>query len=194
MILATGEEKIDEFVKANVFNYEFQAVPFKKPLIIKAQEYKPDLIVLSAILPGEEDIRDIIFEVQKACNCRIILLGGNATPKNDLIIDAFFLGVRDFLFDPINPALFLDKINHPTSYSQATAEFNRVPPKSPKLIEKMLFLNKRNLIQQPQSEISNEAKQLIAGILSVLGQAPGRTLEESLMRIEENISILLRKQ
>lgn len=189
MILATGEESIDEYVKANIYNYEMITVPFKKPLIQKAQEFQPDLVLLSAILPGETDIREIIFEIQKASNCRVILLGGNATPKSELIIDAFFLGVRDFLFDPIDPKLFLEKINHPTPYQQATAEFNRIPPKSPGLMNKILTLNKKNPVQQqPQSEISLEAKQLITGILSIMGLAPGRTVEESLMRIEEGVS------
>jgi|BioPla2DNA2_1021312.scaffolds.fasta_scaffold126455_1 DNA-binding response OmpR family regulator len=194
MILATGEEAVDEYVKANVFNYEIVTVPFKKPLIQKAQEFQPDLVLLSSLLPGDIDIREIIFEVQKASNCRVILLGGNVAPKSELIIDAFFLGVRDFLFDPIDPKLFLEKINHPTSYQMATAEFNRIPPKSPGLISRVLTLNKKNPVSQhPQSEISDEAKQLTAGILSVLGLAPGRTIEESLMRIEQGISELLRR-
>jgi len=194
MILATGEEVIDEYVKANVFNYEFLTVPFRKPLIQKAYEFQPDIVLLSALLPGDTDIREIIFEVQKASNCRVILLGGNATPNSELIIDAFFLGVRDFLFDPIDPKLFLEKINHPTPYSQATADFNRIPTKSPGLINKIITLNKKNPVPQPpQSEVSNEANQIIAGILSVLGLSPGRTLEESLMRIEQGISELLRR-
>ncbi len=194
MILATGEEVIDEYVKANVFNYEFVTVPFKKPLIQKAYEYQPDVVLLSALLPGDNDIREIIFEVQKASNCRVILLCGNIAPKSELIIDAFFLGVRDFLFDPIDPKLFLEKINHPTPYALATADFNRVPQKSPGLMNKILALNKKNPVpQQVQSEVSNEAKQLIAGILSVLGLAPGRTVEESLMRIEQGISELLKQ-
>mgnify|MGYP003881871477 CR=1 FL=1 len=194
MILATGEKTIDEYVKANVFNYNFVTVPFKKPLIEKAREYQPDVVLLSALLPGDTDIREIIFEVQKASNCRVILLCGNVSPKSELIIDAFFLGVRDFLFDPIDPKLFLEKINHPTPYALATADFNRIPQKSPGLVNKILTLNKKNPVSQPpQSEVSNEAKQLIAGILSVLGLAPGRTIEESLIRIEQGISQLLRK-
>lgn len=194
MILATGEETIDEYVKANVFNYEMITVPFKKPLIEKAKEFQPDLVLLSALLPGDIDIREIIFELQKASNCRVILLSGNTAPKSEIIIDAFFLGVRDFLFDPIDPKLFLAKVNHPTSYQQATAEFNRVPPKTPGLMNRIITLNKKNPVSQhPQSEVSNEAKQLTAGILSVLGLAPGRTLEESLMRIEQGISELLRR-
>lgn len=76
----------------------------------------------------------------------------------------------------------------------ATAEFNRIPPKSPGLMSRVLTLNKKNPVSQhPQSEISDEAKQLTAGILSVLGLAPGRTIEESLMRIEQGISELLRR-
>ncbi|HRX94288.1 MAG TPA: hypothetical protein P5158_09240 [Chitinophagaceae bacterium] len=194
MILATGEESIDEYVKANVFNYEIITVPFKKPLLQKVQEFQPDLVLLSALLPGDIDIRDIIFETQKASNCRIILLSGNAAPKSELIIDAFFLGIRDFLFDPIDPKLFLEKINHPTSYQQATMDFNKVPLKSPGLMNRIITLNKKNpVLQSPQSEVSTEAKQLTAGILSVLGLAPGRTLEESLIRIEEGISELLKR-
>jgi DNA-binding response OmpR family regulator len=73
MILATGEEAVDEYVKANVFNYEIVTVPFKKPLIQKAQEFQPDLVLLSSLLPGDIDIREIIFEVQKASNCQVII-------------------------------------------------------------------------------------------------------------------------
>jgi len=195
MILATGEEVIDNYVKENIFNYDFQAVPFKKPLLEKAKEYQPNIIILSSLLPGEEDIREIIFELQRHASCRIILLGGNVGPKSDLMIDAFFLGVRDFLFDPIEPQSFLNKINHPSTYAEAVADFSRVPPKSQSLMGKILTLNKNNPVSvQPHSDVSAEAKQIIAGILSILGQAPGRTVEESLMRVEEGISKLLATQ
>lgn len=194
MILATGEEVIDNYIKENIFNYDYQTVPFKKPLLEKAKEYQPDMVVLSALLPGEESIREIIFDLQRYTSCRIILLGGNVGPKSDLMIDAFFLGVRDFLFDPIEPQLFLSKINQPSTYAEAVADFSRVPPKSPSLMEKILTINKNKPVSAPvHSEVSAEAKQIVTGILSILEQSPGRTIEESLVKVEEGISLLLRR-
>ncbi|NLN49602.1 MAG: hypothetical protein GX154_11080 [Clostridiales bacterium] len=43
------------------------------------------------------------------------------------------------------------------------------------------------------SEVSAEAKQIVTGILSILEQSPGRTIEESLVKVEEGISLLLRR-
>jgi len=190
VLLATNHVKLDDYLKNQAEFDVVGEVPFKHPLVEKAAETRPDVVVLSAFLPPEEeDIRELIYETQRVSNCRIVFLPGENTSKTtiNLIMDAFSLGVRDFVFDPIDTRILIDKILRPSTYEEATVHFRKVPKNN-----KILGLLARNAPPvSPQSEISLEARELLRGITSLLNKNEGKTLEETLLAIEEGISELL---
>jgi DNA-binding NarL/FixJ family response regulator len=187
VLLATNVAKLDEFLKQQIEFDVVGEVPFKRPLIERAAETHADVLVLSAFLPGEEDIRELIYETQRASNCRIVYLPGENNNKTiPLIMDAFTLGVRDFVFDPIDTRLLIDKILRPSTYEEATSHFRQIPKTSK--IFSFLIRNAPPVSSTP--EISLEARELLRGIAGLLNKGEGKTIEETLLAIEDGISEL----
>jgi len=196
VLLATASLDIDEYIKQNALHYEVVGeIPYRKPLLQTVENLKPDVLILSLLLPGDEDLREIVFEAQRIANCRIILLTGSGVNRETLTTEMFFLGVRDFIPDPVQPKKMLEAILTPATYSEATQYMKKVPsPKDTGILTNMMSRLVSKNAPPPAAEISEQSLILINGILGLLGKTPAKTLEENLLLIEQGVGeIILRK-
>lgn len=182
IILATASDDINQFVLSNIEKGVITGIASSRRHLLKTIKVEPpDVVVLSTLLSGEEDFNEIIFKTLEYGNCRIILLVKN---EGSILQDAFYLGVRDYLFDPINPSALLNRINNPMSFKEAAAIVK--PGK-----RGILFNNKMNLFFKKhipdRSELSVEAQEILRGILKYIGEDEQATLEDNLYLIEQAI-------
>ncbi len=185
IILATASEEINTFIVENIENAAVIGIASNRRHLLKLAKREPpnnpDVVILSTLLPGEEDLTEILFKTLEYGNCRIILL---AKHKDKILQDAFYLGVRDYLFDPINPSVLLSRIYHPMSFKEAAII---VKPRKRSLFfnRKMeLFFNKHI---PDQSVLSDEARGILQGICKYLEIEPQTTLEDTLFMLEQNL-------
>lgn len=188
ILLATGSDKIDKYIQNTATGHQFDTATSRRYIISRNKEHQYHIIVLSGTLSGRENLREIIFETQRESNCRIIYLIGAAKPSD--IIDAFLLGVRDFIHDPIDPKLLTTVINEPSTYGMAASNLKKLPIQSEPFLKQVFEIIKKNT-PDPPPEVTPEAKEILNGILKLLRQENGKTIEESLLNLEEAISELL---
>lgn len=124
ILLATGYEKLDNAIKkffSNNANYSFEdSVEFKKDLILRASELKPDIIILSKRLSGKElSILETILNVRTENHgTRIIYLAGqldyNNKEKLNELSTLVMSGIYDIIHEKeINIELIKDVLEHP---------------------------------------------------------------------------------
>ncbi len=211
IILATGNEKINNFIISNLVSHKVVATAANQnALLSQCDRLQPEVIILSTLLPGGEDIREVVYKSQVACNCRVIIL----TPKpHSVLQDLFFLGVRDFIFDPINPIQLLNMIKNPTNYKDAAkiiketepsnklkVFFNKITESSDEPLEFREIIN--GLLKTPfqrfkededsvTPEMSLDSREIIIGLLMLLNKTPQHTTEDNLVSIEQGIVTLI---
>lgn len=212
IILATGNEKINNFIISNLVSHKVVATAANQnALLSQCDRLQPEVIILSTLLPGGEDIREVVYKSQVACNCRVIIL----TPKpHSVLQDLFFLGVRDFIFDPINPIQLLNIIEAPTQYKDAikVIKGNEPPKKLKAFFDKIketnmdkeplnyrevvsgllkTLFNRFNKDTDPVPEVSFDCREMIIGLLMLLDKTPQRAIEDNLISIEQGIVALI---
>lgn len=185
IVLATASEDINTFVLKNIVNAAVVGIAANRrhllKILKKEQTSTADVVVLSTLLSGDEDLTEIIFKTLEYGNCRIILL---SKTKERVLQDAFYLGVRDYLLDPIDPTALLNRIYHPMSFKEAAA-IVKPGRRSMFFNRKMeLFFNKHI---PDESVLSIEAKEILQGICRYLEMEPQATLEDSLFVLEQVI-------
>ncbi len=180
IVLATTSEDIDKFILSNLGQAKIIGIGSNRRHLLKIiKRDPPDIVILSTFLSGEEDFSEIIFKIMEYGNCRIILL---AKEKDKVLQDAFFLGVRDYLFDPINPSALLSRIHNPMSFKEAAAVVK--PGKRGILFNKKMDLFFAKHIPD-ESVVSLEAQEMLQGILNFIEEKPQSTLEDNLFLIEQ---------
>ena len=156
-------------------------------------------------------MREVVYKSQIACSCRVIILAPKPHP---VLQDLFYLGVRDFIFDPINPIQLLNTVENPTPFKDAVkiiigneppkklkAFFNKITeanidiePLSYREVAsgllKTLF-NRFNKDTEPVSEVSLDCREIIIGLLMLLDKTPQREIEDNLISIEQGIVTLI---
>lgn len=83
ILLATGDDNINESISTSVPCSALMSTS-RESLIKKAPEVKPDVIILSYLLPGELDILEVIYQVKEITE-RVLFLSGNM-PENDITV------------------------------------------------------------------------------------------------------------
>ena len=76
--------------------------------ISKAEELKPDLIMMDLVLPKESGMTAISKIVEKDPKTRIIVL--SALYQRELVLEAMRYGVKDYLVKPISDNEILESI------------------------------------------------------------------------------------
>ena len=94
IILATGNEKVNNFIISNSVSHKkvVATAANQNALLSQCDRLQPEVIILSTLLPGGEDIKEVVYKSQVACNCRVIILAPKPYP---VLQDLFYLGVRD---------------------------------------------------------------------------------------------------
>lgn len=212
IILATGNEKINNFIISNLVSHKVVATAANQnALLSQCDRLQPDVIILSTLLPGGEDIREVVYKSQIACNCRVIILAPKPYP---VLQDLFYLGVRDFIFDPVNPIQLLNIIENPTPFKDALkiikgneppkkfkaffnkiteANIDREPHNYREVASGLLktLFNRFNKDTEPVSEVSLDCREIIIGLLILLDKTPQREIEDNLISIEQGIVTLI---
>ena len=212
IILATGNEKINNFITSNSVSHKVVATAANQnALLSQCDRLQPEVIILSTLLPGGEDTREVVYKSQVACNCRVIIL---APKPHHVLQDLFYLGVRDFIFDPINPIQLLNIIENPTPFKDAVKiiKGNEPPKKLKAFLDKIEKANKNkdpleyrdmanglfktlfnrfNKDTETVPEISLECREIIIGLLMLLDKMPHREIEDNLVSIEQGIVTLI---
>jgi len=183
LLLATGSESINQFIFDNVVGVSIAGIAGCIEAVLRqVEEREPDIIVLSLLLPGGENILDAIFQVFMAKECRIIILAESRTP---VLNDLFYMGIRDFIFDPIDPHLLMQRIYTPATFKEAVLNLNPGKPskKFRRLIAGLIRQNRPAVTR----EISRNAEMVVEGLLKLLGRAKKETLEDNLYEIEQGV-------
>lgn len=92
--------------------------------------------------------------------------------------------MRDFVFDPINPNVLLDKIYKPTTFKEAVQVIKPGKP-SPNLKKSLSEIIRTNQIKE--SILSPDAQQILAGLLAIYGDNVQKNVEESLFALEQHM-------
>lgn len=167
---------------------------YRQALLPAIEKHKPEVLVLSMNLPGDEDLRSIVFESQRL-GSRIILLTGDTTVtlKDEQVMEMFYLGVRDFIRDPIKPNILLESISRPATYAEATQQIKRLPPPvKPNSKLSTWFNQKLERSTAPVDQaLSLPVQQRLRGILALLNATPTLILEQDLSSIEKRVAALV---
>lgn len=113
VLLATGltelEKQLEIELKSTKRCYHRTAV------ISVAENYKPDVVVLSARLMGEEDIVNDVVKPLRDKGIRVIFLPGNISMNDcrEVMKRLIPLGVYCYVYDPVLPAKIIYKIEKP---------------------------------------------------------------------------------
>lgn len=186
ILLATGSDEVNIFLTENVPDITYvKEVSSKKQLLrsFDKEDEVYDLIIFSTLLPGDENITKMVFKISNKQECRFIVLAKNA--KETCLQDLFFLGIRDFLFDPINPHALLERISVPASFKEAVQilSLNEPTRSFKKLLKNLINKNKE------ESYLTNEAQSIMDGITKLfdLDFKEDKDIEDSLFEIEQEI-------
>lgn len=79
--------------------------------IESAKKYKPDLIIMDVIMPGQIDGIDAITQIKNSDelnDCQIIVLTGSEQDRKE---DGLAAGAVDFVYKPFSPLDLLEKID-----------------------------------------------------------------------------------
>ncbi len=79
--------------------------------IESARKYKPDLIIMDVIMPGQIDGIDAISHIKNSedsSGCQIIILTGSEQDRKD---EGLAAGAVDFVYKPFSPLDLLEKID-----------------------------------------------------------------------------------
>ncbi|MZP31172.1 hypothetical protein GTO91_15805 [Heliobacterium undosum] len=117
ILLATGVRQIDDAVGKFPDSQTVWA-GYREGVLVVAGTEKPDIVLLSAFLPGAEDLQPIISAL-RLNGARVILLAGSLEPKDPLITHAISCGVYDILYNPVTPRKIKQAIDVPATYREA---------------------------------------------------------------------------
>lgn len=184
LILATGSEEINTLIANNLSEPTIMnEVGSKKQLLRQIEEEcLYDLVIFSTLLSGDEDIVKTVYSVLNKQDCRLIILAKN--PKEPFLEDLFFLGVRDFIFDPINPHFLLERINTPAKFKDAIQIFNNKPSRRFKTFFKDLIKTE----YEQKSYLNSDALSMLNGITKLLKLEPKEDINDTFFELEQEIT------
>jgi len=113
ILLATGISAIEEELLGQI---EAQRCYNRDILTDVAREVKPETIVLSPYLPGEEDLFQIILSLRNLGK-RIIFLPGDPKQQDaqDWMVKLIPYGVYDYVYDPVTATSIIKRIQTPAT-------------------------------------------------------------------------------
>lgn len=129
LILATNEAVLDEYLRERFAGNIAAEVYYRAALVDVAKRVKADVAVVSAYLPGSEDMADVVLRV-RAAGLRVVFLAGDLKRDDPLLAEIVACGVYDILFNEIRVEDIERRIEEPVSFAQALREVC-VPGKLP---------------------------------------------------------------
>lgn len=120
VLLATGLSQIEQQMESRDWNRCYQ----RQILLDVVKEYGSQVIVLSPLLQGEEDLLKEIIIPLRTEGIRIIFLPGNAKMPDtkEWMKKLLPWGVYDYVFDPVTTEKIIDRINNPAQLKNLPSE------------------------------------------------------------------------
>ncbi|KAB2951985.1 AAA family ATPase [Heliorestis acidaminivorans] len=117
VLLATGVKQIDNVVSLFT-GLETVWVGYRESVVLMAKKESVNVVILSAFLPGSEEIECIITSLRLE-EIRVILLAGSIAYDAPLVTEAIRCGVYDVLYNPITPSKLKQAMESPATYRDA---------------------------------------------------------------------------
>lgn len=113
VLLATGLTELEKQLEIELNNTK--RCYHRTAVISVAENYKPDVVVLSARLMGDEDIINDVVKPLRDKGIRVIFLPGNISMNDcrEAMKRLIPLGVYCYVYDPVLPAKVIYKIEKP---------------------------------------------------------------------------------
>ncbi|MBO8128951.1 MAG: hypothetical protein H0Z39_07100 [Peptococcaceae bacterium] len=126
ILLATGLEDLDREIRHSAEERDAETIEivgecyYREAVVSLAHQREADTIVLSINLPGQADMVDLLRECRMA-DLRVVFLPGcrDDTKAIDLARKAVALGVYDLVWDPVSPAVVVDRVLNPATLAEA---------------------------------------------------------------------------
>ena len=117
VLLAVGNEKTAKEIAEHLINngIEVRSCYNRIAVTAAAKEHRAEVVVLSPVLPGDEDLVADVIRPLWNDGIRIVLLPGGADlpDTRDLIKKVIPYRVYDFVYDPVTPENVLERLNNP---------------------------------------------------------------------------------
>jgi len=120
VLLATGLSQIEQQMESRDWNRCYQ----RQILLDVVKEHGSQVVVLSPLLQGEEDLLKEIIIPLRTEGIRIIFLPGNAKMPDtkEWMKKLLPWGVYDYVFDPVTTEKIIDRINNPAQLKNLPSE------------------------------------------------------------------------
>ena len=109
VLIFTGNEQLDRQLNKKIEN---SRVVYYPEYILEEQEAE---ILIVSVQNNKFKFKDLMFNVRQK-NIRIIMILENADVKE--LKDALLLGIYDVIFDPFSLDDIINKVKHPTPFSE----------------------------------------------------------------------------
>ena len=109
VLIFTGNEQLDRHLNKKIEN---SRVVYYPEYILEEQEAE---ILIVSVQNNKFKFKDLMFKVRQK-NIRIILILENEDVKE--LKDALLLGIYDVIFDPFSLDDIINKVKHPTPFSE----------------------------------------------------------------------------
>jgi len=127
VLLATGISQIEQQVESKNWNRCYQ----RQILLEVAKEYKSQIVVLSPLLEGDEDLLEEVIIPLRTEGIRVVFLPGNIKipDTKEWIKQLLPWGVYDYVFDPVTSEKIIERINNPSQLKDLSSEIRQMSPK-----------------------------------------------------------------
>lgn len=129
VILATNDQKLDAYFKSRPGVEVVGEVYYREALGDAAKRLPAEAVVLSAYLPGSQDLADVTLRL-RAADIRVVFLAGDLKRTDPLLPELVAQGVYDILFNDIRVEEIEERLKNPESFGQAL-RLLAVPAKPP---------------------------------------------------------------
>ncbi len=191
LVIASNDYNLTQILLDNLHGVYFEGTATNLDKLLEISlKTKPDIIVCSSFLPGN-NLLETIFKVLTNTNARFIILA--SSPKESTLKDLFLLGIRDFLFDPIQINRLIYRIENPATFAEALeavpiTERNLFFNLSINKLKLSKFLKNQKPDSKDETKLSDEAKEILNGITKLLGvYTEDISIEDQLFLLEQKI-------
>ena len=112
-LLATNNKEIDSAIGGD-------AVYFREAVYEAAIRTGAKTVILSAFLPGQAGLADIVYVLRRQ-DIRVIFLAGSMETNDPLFAKLLQYGVYDIIFNPVQPERVLSVLQSPMNFAQAAS-------------------------------------------------------------------------
>lgn len=127
--MATNDKKLDAWFKSRPGIEVVGEVYYREALADVAKRVTAEAAILSAYLPGSQDLADVTLRL-RAADIHVVFLAGDLKRTDPLLPELVAQGVYDILFNDIRVEEIEERLKNPGSFGQAL-RLLAVPAKPP---------------------------------------------------------------